>query len=236
MHPASGGGVHPAVLLFGGSEGGLRGEPEADLLAAHGHPTLDLAYFGEPGLPKSLAKIPLEYFAKALAFLRGQPGVDPHHVVVQGASRGGELALLLGATYPGLIDAVVAAVPSSEVNPGFPDLSQPAWTLHGTPVQQGAIPVERIHGPILLSCGGQDAVWGSCDYVGDIITRLQQKHFGYRVNPLKYPQAGHVVGIMFAYNSFTPAAVAGSGGTLPANQAALADAHTQLLAFLASLG
>ncbi len=234
MHPAPGSGKHAAVLLFGGSEGGLANERQADLLAARGYPTLDLAYFGEPGLPTTLANVPLEYFAKALSFLRTQPGVDPNHVVVEGASRGGEAALLLGATYPALVNAVVASVPSSDVHMGFPDDTKAAWTLHGAAVPTGSIAVEQIHGPILLTCGGQDAVWDSCDYLTAITDRLQRTHFGYQVTALKYPQAGHAVGPIFAYNSYTSSFIDGLGGSLNANQTAVADAHAHLLSFLAA--
>ena len=43
----------PAVLVFGGSEGGNGMIDVAGVLAAHGYPTLALAYFGLPGLPSS---------------------------------------------------------------------------------------------------------------------------------------------------------------------------------------
>jgi hypothetical protein len=47
---------HTAILLFGGSEGGLAGHLylTASMLAGHGYPVLALAYFREPGLPRSL--------------------------------------------------------------------------------------------------------------------------------------------------------------------------------------
>lgn len=66
----------PAVVVWGGSEGGfgVNGE-EAALLASHGIPALALAYFDEPGLPCSLSNIPLEYFGNAIRWLRSQPQV-----------------------------------------------------------------------------------------------------------------------------------------------------------------
>jgi uncharacterized protein len=76
-----------AVLVLGGSEGGLPVRlPEA--LASRGHPTLAVAYFGLAGLPRTLANIPLEYFVTSLRWLARQPGVDPKRIVVVGASRG----------------------------------------------------------------------------------------------------------------------------------------------------
>ena len=133
-----GGSRHPAVIVLGGSSGGLD-ESWAALLASHGITALALAYFRVPamGLPAELVDIPLEYFATALAWLRAQPAVDPAHVGVVGVSRGGELALLLAATYPQQLQAVVAYVPSSVVNGGITATSistVAAWTVNGQPV------------------------------------------------------------------------------------------------------
>lgn len=50
----------PALLVFGGSEGGLSYpvQVKAALLAAHGYPTLALAYFDAPGLPRTWPRYP----------------------------------------------------------------------------------------------------------------------------------------------------------------------------------
>ena len=124
----------PAILLLGGSEGGLPSGPLVTTLAARGFPTLSLAYLGAPGLPPTLANIPLEYFEKALMWLRAQPEADPTRVIVIGVSRGSEAAQLLGVHYPSLVSAVVASVPSNVALCGYPDCSVPAWTLGGQPV------------------------------------------------------------------------------------------------------
>ena len=239
----------PAVLLFGGSEGGMSMGFDARMLAAHGYPALSLAYFKEPGLPQSLTNVPLEYFAKALAVLRRQPGVDPKHVLVFGVSRGSEAALLLGSHFPQLVNGVIAGVPSSMVNPGYPNGTASAWTLDGEPVPgltleqwknslpadpRAVIPVERIRGPVLLTCGLQDQEWPSCTYQDAITARLGAHHFGYQVTTLQYSDAGHDVGSMEAIYSATAAAFT-LGGSLVGNQAALTDAHAKLLKFLADL-
>lgn len=127
-----------AILLLGGSEGGLAGASyEARDLARHGYVALALAYFGAPGVPDSLTNIPLEYFKSALDFLRDRPGVDPNRIGLVGTSKGGEAALLVAATYP-QVRAVVAGVPSSVAWQGYnrrnPMDPAPSWTLHGEPV------------------------------------------------------------------------------------------------------
>jgi dienelactone hydrolase len=240
----------PAILLFGGSEGGLATAFTAKLLAAHGYPALALAYFKEPGLPSDLTHIPLEYFKKALDLLRSQPGVDPAHIVVWGVSRGSEAALLLGVHYPDLVHGVVAGVPSSVVNPGYPESSQPAWTLAGKPIpaismtaygepepadRQAVIPVEKINGPVLLYCGGQDEVWHSCPYQDAITARLKSHHFHGKVTALRYSGAGHFVGSLTCYLSVAPRWFDRGGGTAAANLRAEADGHAALLRYLAAL-
>jgi pimeloyl-ACP methyl ester carboxylesterase len=126
--------ARPAVIFLGGSDGGLN-EPWPALLASHGYDVLALAYFGLDGLPRDLSEIPLEYFATAIELMRERLGGLKLGVI--GGSRGGELALLLGATFP-QIQAVVGYVPSGVTWPGIgldPTAStRPAWTHRGKPL------------------------------------------------------------------------------------------------------
>ena len=126
----------PAVIVLGGSQGGLPGPPSSvGGLASRGYAVLALAYFNAPGLPSFLQNIPLEYFATAVDWLKSQPFVDPTRIGLLGTSRGGELALVLGATYPSAFRAIVANVPSSVVWPGLSDDSEAqAWTVNGKPL------------------------------------------------------------------------------------------------------
>jgi BAAT / Acyl-CoA thioester hydrolase C terminal len=183
--------------------------------------------------------------------LRAQPGVDHRHVLVSGVSRSSEAALLLGAYFPRLVNGVIAGVPSSVVNPRWPDTSQPAWTLDGRPLPavspsefgqpnppgkpRAVIPVERIRGPILLTCGELDRVWPSCRYSDAITARLRAHRFAYPVIDLRYRDAGHRVGGLTLYfASVTDGALTAFGGTVAGTQAAQADAHAKLVAFLAA--
>jgi dienelactone hydrolase len=128
--------VFPAAVVVGGSGGGLLGaDTTAALLASRGIASLALAYFGLPGLPPGLAEVPLEYFASAIRWLARRSEIDGNPAVI-GTSRGGELALLLSATFTE-VGAVVAQAPSSVVWGSFGPGSGPevpAWTLGGRPV------------------------------------------------------------------------------------------------------
>ncbi|MGA8115957.1 MAG: acyl-CoA thioesterase/BAAT N-terminal domain-containing protein [Actinocatenispora sp.] len=194
----------PAMVQFGGSEGGLGSTLLAKLLAAHGYPVLHIGYFGAPGLPDYLVRVPVEYAGRAVRYLSRQPGVDPHRIAVMGASRGGELAELLGVHYPDLVHGVVAWTPANVAVAGQ-NMVSPAWTWHGRPVPytrqfnqpaptdhpDAVIPVERIAGPVLTSCGGVDEVWESCPYTHAIMARLDAHHHRYADRLLSYPDAGH---------------------------------------------
>jgi dienelactone hydrolase len=157
----SGQGPFPPVLVVGGSDGGLRLETAA-LLASHGIFALALAYFRYPGLPEELVEIPLEYFGRALDWLRADPRSDPTRGLgVVGRSRGGELALVLGATFE-QVDAVVAFVPSGIVHSGILGGAEswqaavPAWTKGGVPLpflghEDPSGPASALPAPIALT-------------------------------------------------------------------------------------
>jgi dienelactone hydrolase len=232
----------PAVLIFGGSEGGLSTTLVAAQLASLGYPALAVAYFAEPGLPTSLLNVPLEYFAGALTWLSLQPGVDPAHLVVYGVSRGSEAALLLGADFPNLVHGVVALVPSAYVNGSFPISKGAAWNLNGRPIPftgqvpdaQALIPVAKIQGPIFVDCGRYDSVWPSCAYSDQIKGELSAG-FPFQHPILEFPEAGHGIGSLVPYlNSFEPVNL--QGKTPDSDQLAREQAWPQFLKFLAAAG
>jgi hypothetical protein len=137
--------------MLGGSEGGMH-EDDAALLAGHGYAVLARAYFGLPGLPAALQDIPLEYFGRALAYLREPGRASSGAVAVIGASKGGEAALLIGATFP-QVRAVVSVVGSGVVTQGisqdvragsFPDIMRTpvaSWTHRGRELPYVPTPV-----------------------------------------------------------------------------------------------
>jgi len=230
---------HAAVVLVGGSEGGLPNGYAAGLLASHGYPVLALAYFGVPGLPPQLQRIPLEYFQRAISWLAKQPEVDPKRISLIGSSRGGEAALLIGATYPQLVRAVAAYVPSDRVYPSPTNPGMPAWTLSRKPVASALIAVEKISGPVFLVGGGDDQLWPSSSFVSNVAKRIRD-HGRRDVTALNYAHAGHGAGAIAPNLPTTPTintryGLLVFGGTPSADAAARADSWPKLLRFLSQL-
>ena len=134
----AGPGPHPVVIVLGGSGGGADHE-RAALYASHGFAALALAYFRAPGLPRGLVNIPLEYVGSAIDDALDTLRPPKDFVAVDGISRGGELALLVGATFP-KVRAVVGLMASGlvmgavgEPEPGDPAPAA-AWTFGKKPV------------------------------------------------------------------------------------------------------
>ncbi|HEX7736642.1 MAG TPA: acyl-CoA thioester hydrolase/BAAT C-terminal domain-containing protein, partial [Ktedonobacteraceae bacterium] len=147
-------GPHPVALILNGSDGGMR-ESAAALLASRGYAGLALAYFsgfsGIEDCPKDLIEIPLEYFSSAIHWLQEQEAIDGEKIAVIGLSRGGELALLLGATFPA-IKAVVSGAPGAYVQCGLRNMQpvpQSAWTY-----QDKALPYVRMRTSFLAFAQG----------------------------------------------------------------------------------
>jgi dienelactone hydrolase len=123
----------PGIITLTGSSGGIS-TTISQLLASHGYAVLALGYFGMSGLPDTLESIPLEYFQKAMQWLKKQPQVNPNCIALWGVSYGGELVMLLGSTFPKEMQAIIAYVPSSLVYGGVPDFNKPAWTFNNKPI------------------------------------------------------------------------------------------------------
>jgi dienelactone hydrolase len=149
----------PVVVVVGGSSPGIFGLPGL-MFASAGIATLALAYFGMPGLPKFLERIPLEYFAGALRWLARRDDVQPGAIAVAGASRGGELALLLASTYPEF-KAAISWVGSGLVGGGVVAMAMGAssvagWTKDGVDLPYfGFVPsaVKMDEPPVRLTPG-----------------------------------------------------------------------------------
>jgi dienelactone hydrolase len=90
---------YPVVITLGGSAPGIFTAPAVPF-ASQGIAALALAYFGMEQLPQELKRIPLEYFGTAIRWCSRRKELRAEAIGVAGASRGGELALLVGAYLP----------------------------------------------------------------------------------------------------------------------------------------
>lgn len=134
------------ILIGGGQWGDYWGQE----FAKRGYVGLSLPYTGNRGLPTLIEEIPLEYFEQAVDWLQEQPQVNPKKIIVMGASKNAELALLLASTFPDQINGVIAYAPSSVVwsNTVLPYSSEklkPTWTYRQNPIPY--IPMEKIKAP-----------------------------------------------------------------------------------------
>lgn len=129
----------PTVIVLNGSGGGIN-EARAAQYASRGIQALALGYFRAPGLSNHISRTPLEYFERALRYVATTLDPAGGRAVVSGQSRGGELSLLLAATYPELVLASVPFVPGAFVfgAQGAADPAEgwsgPTWTRDGEPL------------------------------------------------------------------------------------------------------
>lgn len=120
-----------AIVSLTGSGGGIE-MGYAPLLASLGYDVVSLAYFACEDLPPAVVRIPLEYFEEGFDWIRRELGSTK--IAVQGASRGGELALVLAAHLPEHVAGAIAIVPMFVAAAGWdPDrgVGGSSWTYRG---------------------------------------------------------------------------------------------------------
>jgi dienelactone hydrolase len=111
-------------------------------------------------------------------------------------------------------------------------------------IARATIPVEKIHGPIMLISGGDDHLWPAADMCAAILARLTDHLFPYGVEHLNYPRAGHMLRYPYlpttsrqSRNKHLGNARFSFGGTPAADAEANADSWRRAIAFLhSSLG
>jgi len=134
-------GKNPAILVLGGSDGGLD-ETMAGLLSNYGYAALALPYLRYKELPGKLRNLPLEYFYKSIQWLEQQEGVDNSKIGVFGRSKGGELALLIASQFSEIRYAI-SHVGGGIVYQGIGLTAGSSWTIGGRPVAYAPLSLYR---------------------------------------------------------------------------------------------
>jgi uncharacterized protein len=185
-------------------------------------------------LPQCLCSIPLEYFARAVGWLRAQPVARGRRIVLIGTSRGAEGALLIASYEPHLFNAVIANSPSATINGAFGGTGA-AWTFDGKPLTTGApIPVANIRIPVLLSDGGHDQVWPSATSASVIMLELRGYGDPAPYANLYYPGAGHAAAGSPPYFPYSDIGSHGNvhGGSEQANALAAEQFWAKMITFI----
>lgn len=133
------------VLVGGGQWGNYWGEQ----FAKQGFVGLSIPYTRNEGLPKLPEEIPLEYFEKAIKWLSYQPEVNPERIIVMGASRNAELALVIASILPELVSGAIAYAPSSvswsnTVLPFNSNTIKASWMYNGEDIPY--VPMNKLTG------------------------------------------------------------------------------------------
>lgn len=135
-----------AIILIGG---GQWGDYWAQEFASKEMVALSLPYTGKEGLPRLPEDIELEYFKNAIKWLGAQKEVNSDKIIVMGASRNAELALVIASTFTNTINGVIAYAPScvswsNTVLPYNSNELKPSWKYKGIDIPY--IPMEKISG------------------------------------------------------------------------------------------
>lgn len=138
----------PAIIVFGGSEGGGRvARDSPPRFASRGFAVLGLPYYSPasgparvreiPELPAAFADIPVDRLDAALEWLKRRAEVDASRVALVGTSKGAEFVLIAASRYK-WITSVVAIVPTDVVWEGWgPDVepgTRSSFSLGGKPL------------------------------------------------------------------------------------------------------
>ncbi|WP_349627040.1 acyl-CoA thioesterase/BAAT N-terminal domain-containing protein [Leifsonia sp. C5G2] len=198
----------PAVLVFDDTDPGTpTGVLAASTLSAMGYPALMLSTYGAEGRLDVVRTLAGERVVAALTWLRSQPGVDARRIFVFGTSRGAQLALWAAVAHPELVYGAIAPAGTTGLVCPSP-VPGPAVTVGGDwvpclsgnrdPSTAAVLELNRIPGPVVLGCAGQDEqLETACGWM-DAAATIRPPHGGDAY--VRAPQATH----LFYVPPYTP--------------------------------
>lgn len=123
-------------MIIGGSRGDIWTRIAPDFLdyLKNNYNVLIFAYFGVDGLPRTLTKVPLEYFINGINIIKKKIKVTDDDTIIIGNSKGAEASLLISKYIKAR--SIIACVPSCYVWQGIPSglldfvLPKSSWTIN----------------------------------------------------------------------------------------------------------
>ena len=110
-------------------------------------------FFGRENQRPELLNVPIDFFEELYVYIDGN-AVNPEPLTLLGGSKGAELALLLAAKYPALIDNAVLYAPASYVFQGLSYTDRTphsSWTFKGEELPYIAtMPESSVFGKFML--------------------------------------------------------------------------------------
>jgi dienelactone hydrolase len=179
----------PGVVVLGGFDGGLE-TSTAGLLASHGCASLAISYLGRADRAR-YERVPVERLERAVEWLAARNEVDGGCLGVVGCSCGGDAALIVAALSRRPLFVVAYVPSGFVHQALHPGARASCWTYRGrelpyAPLESSGppwetlyrsaegwlssadarevpweIPVERIRGPLVVVCAGNDGIWPS---------------------------------------------------------------------------
>lgn len=143
----------PAVVCFGGSEGGFDEHRQTiSMLASRGFAALSYSWLDEGA---SVARVPVERFAAAVNWLSERSDVDPGRIGALGISRGAEGLLAAAANTTLAVHGLVLLSPSAVSWQAIGDEGEipetPSWTLYGDDLPFAPLPTGALMPQLILN-------------------------------------------------------------------------------------
>ncbi|MFF2050013.1 acyl-CoA thioesterase/BAAT N-terminal domain-containing protein [Leifsonia sp. NPDC058194] len=159
--------ITPAVLMFDDPSPGSSSAFVAPLLARFGASVLVLPVSAASDGIRASSVVDSTTVDDALQWLDAQAGIDARHVFAYGTGVSEPLALWAATRFPTRLHGLFAAggapqllcLPSGSTAPAFEDGAGLPCRVEPGPVSASSVlPLGAVNGPIVLACGGRDAV------------------------------------------------------------------------------
>lgn len=137
LYLPEGKGPFPGIIVLSGSGMAIPPDSYIAQFANQGYGALGLQYHGIEGLPSDFINIPIEYFGKAIDWIKKQKNIDTDNLAMVGFSMGGTSTLLTASFFPDIKAVAVISARGIVIQQEYcPEESkaQSPFAFKGTPL------------------------------------------------------------------------------------------------------